>query len=227
MFKEIVKNVWVINANSYENNTYIIVKNKECIIIDPSSYYDEIVKFIEEKHLKLLAIILTHAHFDHYGISNDLAEKFGVKIYVHENEKPQFDLFYIDLFAEPAKKAKFPMSKVDWNNIKLFNDRNLRFNDIDIDVIRTPGHTLGGVVLIYDKNKFFTGDTMFTDGVGVSNLPGSNINMILNSLYKLSQVLRDDDYILCGHYQKYCLYKDVKAKNVYVQQVLSSDIKKK
>ena len=227
MFKEIVKNVWVIDENSFENNTYIIVEKNTCVVIDPSSYYDEIVKFIEDKHLKFLAIILTHSHFDHFGISNDLANKYKVKIYVHENEKPMFDMLVVKEFADVPKQLKFKMSELDWNNIVLYKDHSLKFDDIEFNIIFTPGHTYGGVVLVYNKNIYFTGDTLFPDGIGMMDLPGADINTLLHSLYKITRFIKDDDYVLSGHHKKYSQYKDFYKTNPYIQQVLSKDFTNK
>ena len=214
MLKEILKNIWVINSNSFDNNAYIIVKNNTCVVIDPSSYDHEISKFIDEKKLKLSAIVLTHAHFDHYGIANDIARKYGCKIYVYKDEKPTFDMLNI------AEEANFKVSDLDWNNIEFFDKTNLSFNGINLKVIITPGHTVGGITLEYN-NVFFTGDTLFVDSVGRTDFPGGDMQTLMDSIFKLTRVMNDNDYMLCGHGKEYPQFKVVKQINPYVQQALN------
>lgn len=214
MYQEIVKNIWVINNNSFENNTYIVVNNNTCVVIDPSSYDHEITKFIEDKKLKSLAIVLTHAHFDHFGIANDLANKYNVKIWVHKEEKPTFEMLNM------AEESNFKISELDWKNIEFFNSNELKFDDIKFKVLFTPGHTLGGIVLIYN-NVFFTGDTLFVDSIGRTDFPGGDMKTIMDSVFKISRVMKDDDYLLCGHGKIYPQFKVVKQMNPYVQHVMN------
>ena len=214
MIQEIIKNIWVINANSFDNNTYIVVKNNTCVIIDPSSYDQEIIKFINDKKLKLLAIVLTHAHFDHYGVANDLAKKYQVKIYVYKDEKPTFRMLNM------ADEVSFKISELDMNNIKFFDTSELKFDDIKFKVIFTPGHTLGGITLIYD-NMFFTGDTLFVESIGRTDFYGGDMKTIMDSIYKVAKVMKDDDYLLCGHGREYPKFKEVKKLNPYVHHVLN------
>ncbi|MCF0227394.1 MAG: MBL fold metallo-hydrolase [Malacoplasma sp.] len=214
MRQEIIKNIWAINGNSYENNCYIIVKNNGCVIIDPSYYYDDITKFVSEKKLKVLAIILTHSHFDHYGSSCELANKFGCKIYAHKNEKPMFD------FLNMADECGFEVPKLDWKNIELFDSLALKFDDINLKVIPTPGHTTGGVVLAYN-NAFFTGDTLFVDSIGRTDFKGGDMKAIMQSVHKIIKAMHDNDYLLCGHGQVYPQFKTVKQINPYVRHCLN------
>ena len=215
MYQEIVKNIWVVNnSNPFDNNAYIVIHNNKCVVIDPSSYDKEIIQFIEDKKLKLLGIVLTHAHFDHFGASNNLANKYKVKIYVYKKEKPTFDMLDMSL------ESWFPVSDLDWNNIKFFESNELKFDDIKFKVLFTPGHTKGGIVLIYD-NVFFTGDTLFVDSVGRTDFPGGDMQTLMDSVYKLTKIMKDDDYLLCGHGKVYPQYKTVKQINPYVRHTLS------
>ena len=214
MKREIIKNIWAINGNSLENNCYIIVKDSTCIIIDPSFYEDEITKFVTEHKLKVLAIVLTHSHFDHYGCSSDLASKFNCKVYAYKTEKPIFDFLYF------AEECGFKIPKLDWNSIELFDSSELKFGDIKLKVLVTPGHTPGGIVLIYN-NAFFTGDTLFVDSIGRTDFKGGDMRAIMESVHKLTKIMHDDDYLLCGHGQIYPQFKVIKQMNPYVHHCLS------
>ena len=213
MEKEIIKNIWVINGNSYENNCYIIVKNNTCVIIDPSYYVKETNEFVTNRNLKVLAIVLTHSHFDHFGDANELANKCNCKVYAHKIEKPMFD--YLNF----AEDCGFKISELDWKNIELFDSSELKFGDIILKVLLTPGHTTGGVVLIYN-NAFFTGDTLFVDSIGRTDFKGGDMRAIMESVHKIIKVMHDDDYLLCGHGRIYPQFKVVKQMNPYVHHCL-------
>ena len=214
MVKEILKNIWVINGNGYDNNCYIVVKDNTCVVIDSSSYNVAIKDFVKTKKLKLLGIVLTHAHFDHYGLANKLAEEMDVKIYVHKDEKVTFKLLKM------ADECGFPTTEPDWNNFVFFNSKELKFEDIEFKVMLTPGHTEGGIVLIYNI-VFFTGDTLFADSIGRTDFEGGDMKQIMKSVYQIAKAMKDNDYLLCGHGRLYPQFKEVKQINPYVQHVLS------
>ena len=215
IYQEILKNIWVINSNSLENNCYIVVKNKHCIVIDPATYYDEINEFIKDKKAKLDAIVLTHAHFDHLGCANELCEKYQCKIYAHKDEKLTFDKT-----EQLALMFGCAAPKYDWKNIILFNSKELKINDFLFKVIHTPGHTLGGIVLVYNNDIYFTGDTLFVESIGRDDGPGGNGKELLKSVKKLALMLKDSDYVLSGHGKNYPQFKVVKQVNPFVMQVL-------
>ena len=84
MFKKIVNNLCVFNGNNLGNNSYLLMNNNHCVVIDPSSYASDLISYIDSNNLTLDAILLTHAHYDHIESINDLIVYFNVKVYCHK-----------------------------------------------------------------------------------------------------------------------------------------------
>ena len=84
---KIENDLFCIKSLQMDNNTYLIVNKKQCIVIDPSFAYDEICQFLEKYSLTLQGIVLTHCHFDHSWSASKLAKKYLCSVYIHELDK--------------------------------------------------------------------------------------------------------------------------------------------
>lgn len=158
-------------------NCYLIFSKDEAAVIDPAGGTKEILKEIENKKAKLKYIILTHGHWDHTLSVPKIKEKTGAKILMHEDEK-EFVKFEADELLKEEVKIKI--------------------GDIILKVIHTPGHTKGSICLL-DDNFIFTGDTIFKDGYGRTDLTGGSQDDLENSLKKLSKILKPGMKIYPGH----------------------------
>lgn len=156
-------------------NCYILVSNKESAVIDPGAGLKKILKEIEEK--RLLYIILTHYHWDHSLLVLKLREITGGKILIHKEEK-DFIKFKPDQFLDGGEE--------------------IRIGEEFLKVIHTPGHTRGSICLI-NKNFIFTGDTLFKDSVGRTDLPGGSQKDLEDSLKKLDKIIKPKMKIYPGH----------------------------
>jgi glyoxylase-like metal-dependent hydrolase (beta-lactamase superfamily II) len=173
-----------------QTNCYIISdQEKDSFIIDPGDESDKIMKFIRSKNLKVHFIINTHSHIDHIKADYDLK----LPVYIHgldaealENPAKNFSSFLLGDFnsCKPAKILK------DQDKIGLKN--------FVIEVLHTPGHTPGGICLKVD-NVVFTGDTLFKDGIGRTDLPGGSYEAIIASIRNKLLCLKDDMIIYPGH----------------------------
>jgi glyoxylase-like metal-dependent hydrolase (beta-lactamase superfamily II) len=154
------------------NFTYIICDaiSKQCACIDPGWEADKIIS--ETKGLTISHILLTHAHFDHSNNASTLAKKTGAKIYVHRNEASKGAETFVD-------------------------DDKIMIGNICITCIHTPGHTEGSTCFLLDE-MIFTGDTLFVDGIGRTDLEGSDPEKMFKSLQKLAK-LPDGTVIYPGH----------------------------
>ncbi len=134
-------------------------------------------------------LVLTHAHFDHVLYANEVKRKYGVKIYA-------------------SKRCSEHLKKVD-EVVKLGLKLDLKPIDVDVIVkdgdkigdlivIETPGHTDGSICLFYPKEKIlFSGDTLFRDGVGRTDLPTGDEKKLMQSIKKLLKL--NPRLIFAGH----------------------------
>ncbi len=145
-----------------QENCYILTKNNKVIIIDPG---DEYSKIKEKINGEVIAILITHSHFDHVGALEELHKEYFSPIYQNENLKEQ----------------------------------DYEIEDFKFKVIKTYGHTNDSVTYyFYEENIMFTGDFIFKESVGRTDLPTGNINEMNMSIQKISEY-SDDILIYPGH----------------------------
>ena len=87
MIQNIDKDLVVFNGNKMNNNAYMLINNKHCVIIDPSSYAQEIKDYVNKYELTIDGILLTHGHYDHIETINDLIKEFKAKVYCHQYDE--------------------------------------------------------------------------------------------------------------------------------------------
>ena len=170
--------VYTLMLGPMANCTYIVENEGQAILIDPSWDMPAIYKFLENKSLKPVAVFFTHAHEDHMTNADQLLKKYGLKGYLEEKDEAFCGLpnDLIDTYKAPKK---------------------FEFAGLNIDVLLTPGHTRGSVCIKID-NVLFTGDTLFVNSVGRTDLPGADSNKLIQSLTMLAG-LPKDTIIYSGH----------------------------
>ncbi len=198
MEKEGVK-VMILNSiplGSYLANCYILKDEKsgEALIIDPGFYTPRLEKFIEDCGVETFKYILcTHGHMDHIGGVPYVKEKFGGEIVIGKADRWLLkEYHFID--GETEYEKVFKPSEAD---ILADNETVLPFGDTKITMINTPGHIAGSMCFFID-DMLFTGDLLFKDGIGNTNLEGGNIFAIIKSLRILKE-LEDDYRVFPGH----------------------------
>jgi len=182
-----------IEIGPMQNYTYIIGsrETREVAIVDPAWDIDLLIARLEERDYKLTAALATHYHPDHIGGSFSgnnvegiarLLEVNPVKIYAHKEE------------AEGIKKVT-GISESDI--VRVDSGDTLKLGNIEVEFLHTPGHTPGSQCFRI-KNTLVSGDTLFINGCGRVDLPGSNTEDMYHSLRKLAD-LPDDTLLLPGH----------------------------
>lgn len=177
-------------------NGYIVYNDdNECIIADPGFEAEKVYKFVEENGLKPLAIVLTHAHFDHISAVNEVKNRYNIGCYCHEYEKELMRDAVLNLSGLNGR------DKVEISPDYTFvDDEVVQIGGISFKVMHTPGHTKGGVCLYFEKDKILiTGDTLFRGTVGRTDLPTGNYNEIIRSLNDKLMKLDDDVAVYPGH----------------------------
>lgn len=170
-------------------NCYIVYDKGKALLIDPGAEPDKIAEFLEREGLKVQAILLTHAHFDHIAALDEIRETVDTDVYIHENE-----LYWL---SDPQMNGS---SKLIGNEIVMkpaeftFKMGPMEIGDFLFEVIHTPGHSPGSVSFLFDQNEFIiSGDVLFYHGIGRTDLPGGNMAeieaTIQNKLYQLKESL--------------------------------------
>jgi len=186
-------------------NTYVIIDNQDCIIIDPGMVSEELKEMITCLNLKF--VLLTHGHYDHTGGLNDL----NTTVYINKDE-------LIILKNSEYNYSKMFNDKINLSNTKIvpFQDKEIiNFNDIKIRTLSTPGHTKGSSCFFID-NYAFTGDTLFVDNVGRTDLFSGDTKTLYKSIESLKKHLKDNTMICPGHGGR-AKYSVVKKKNPYIK----------
>jgi hydroxyacylglutathione hydrolase len=162
---------------SYATNSYLVTSGDNCAVIDPGENCDFILNKINAGGAKLIYIINTHYHFDHTLSNIDLKKATGAEILIHEAEKE-----FIDFRADKFLKE---------GDIIKIGDNNLQ-------VLSTPGHSAGSICLL-GENIIFTGDTVFADGYGRTDLAGGSDKAMAESLKKLKEIIQPGTTVYPGH----------------------------
>jgi len=193
-----------VKVGILQTNCYILIKNGKAIIIDPGAKAERILTALGEK-TQVLAILLTHAHFDHIGAINDLLVHFKCPIYLSEDDQP--------LMLDPQLNYSFPKRFIVQQPTLPYPSK-LTIGEFTFEIIETPGHTDGSVCLIID-NVMFTGDTLFMQSVGRTDLRTGNPTKMKQSLRKLKAL--DHNYDVYPGHDDATTLNEEKAHNIYLK----------
>lgn len=158
-------------------NCYLLSGDSELAIIDPGGDLEKLIAAVKAANKRLKYIINTHYHDDHTARASGLKKSCGGEILIHLAEK-EFIRFKADRYLE--------------------SDDDIAFNETGLKIIPTPGHTPGSICLLGDR-VIFTGDTLFRDGRGRTDLPGGSEPAMQESLAKLARIIKPGMTVYPGH----------------------------
>ncbi|MEE8424033.1 MAG: MBL fold metallo-hydrolase [Thermodesulfobacteriota bacterium] len=183
-----------LTVGPLEENCYIIGDSttKQAIVVDPGDEPDRIIDLIKENGFDVKSIICTHAHFDHTGVIGDIKKSTGAKILINNDD--------IELYEMAKDQAAF--LGLDFNDIPkpdsfLNEGDEVKVGNLTFKVLHTPGHSPGGICL-YGEGIVITGDTLFKDSVGRTDLHGGDMTKLKVSFSRLLN-LPEDTTVLPGH----------------------------
>lgn len=178
----------------YAANSYILrcEDTDEAVVVDPGGESEDIVKILSDENLNLKYIILTHAHGDHIGGVMDLKEKYDVPVLIHELDEELLN------DVEKNLSSYIPMKEISFKSDKnLKDDDIIKFGNVDLEVIHTPGHS-PGCICLKSGDDILTGDTLFKSSIGRTDLYGSS-DEIVDSINQKLMIYDDDVRIHPGH----------------------------
>lgn len=180
-----------ITVGDFEANCYIFAcaRTRQAAVIDPGADFERISSFIEKEELFPKLIINTHGHIDHIGANS----RFGLPICIHKLDAeflkdPEMNLSAFATIAFEPSFAKRVLEEGD----------KIQIGDVHLEVMHLPGHTPGGIALVYE-NIIFTGDTLFKEGIGRTDFPYSDGQALLDSIKKKLMGLDDGTFVFPGH----------------------------
>lgn len=214
-------NVKRFGFNTTRANCYVVSdETKECVIIDPCAqgkYERELFqRYIQEEGLKPVRCLLTHGHYDHLLSCDQVRDEFGLLPEVHHRDKlwlDRIDLRIEDVFGEDGFKHDIvkPEHYLQDNEVITFGSHYLI-------TLHAPGHSPGSVVYYCEKEKLaFTGDTLFKDCIGRSDLLFGYDVDLANSLKQLVAILPSGTKIYPGHDEDF-LIEYGKEHNKYLRK---------
>lgn len=178
-------------------NSYVVAcaQSHEGIVVDPGGDVDLIISLVEKYGLKIHTIINTHGHFDHVGGNRQAVAAFGAQLLIHKADAP-----LLSHSAEIARKYGLPGENSPEADSYLVDGMDIFFGMNRLKVLHTPGHTQGGCCLYFeDQRKVITGDTLFADSIGRTDLPGGSHEQLLESIRTKLFTLPDDVAAYPGH----------------------------
>lgn len=208
--------IQTIPVGQLEANCHIVSDDLgQAVLIDTGAEPQRILSAVKAANLKPLAILLTHAHFDHFGAAAEIQAETNIPLYVHTLDKPML----VSAAKSLAIGLGYGHEYKEPQDIRTFEDGDmLKFSEeLTFSVIHTPGHTPGGSCFRHE-DILFSGDTLFCDSVGRVDFPGGSITDMRESLAKLGK-LEGDCTVYCGHFDNTTLSHERKY-NHYVNPEL-------
>lgn len=191
-------NVLQLPLGPLQTNCYILSNDmNEAVIFDPGEEAHVIFNVIEENKLKPLAILLTHAHFDHIGAVDDVRDEYNIPVYIHKYEA--------DWLTDGQKNG----SELFMRNQSIFareadhlieKEGKMEIGRFLFSIFETPGHSPGSVSFYCKEIKtVFSGDTLFEGSIGRTDLPGGDHDQLIRSIKGKLLSLPDDVVVCSGH----------------------------
>lgn len=184
-------------AGPLGTNCYLLVNDGlgEAVIVDPAACPAGLTAYIRDGGLKVKAVLLTHAHFDHIMGIDEVIRQFGeMPVYVHEEDQ--------ELLRDPDSNLSrgYGMDYSYSKAVSVRDGQTLRLIGYEFRVIHTPGHTPGGVCYyIASEETLISGDTLFQGSVGRTDFPGGSSSQLVRSVREKLLPLPDSTQVYPGH----------------------------
>ena len=187
--------------NPFFENTYIIwdEETKEAAVIDPgmcnANEDNKLASFIEENSLKISYLVNTHCHIDHILGCSFVKSKYNPVYYM-----PEKDLLLFENAGNQAAMFGVTLNKLPEPEKFLSEDEKIKLGNESITMLFTPGHSPGEFCLYLKDSSFcISGDVLFNENIGRTDLPGGNFNVLIDSIKTKLLTLPDEVVIYPGH----------------------------
>lgn len=190
------------------SNSYLLIKENKCIVIDPGFDDNKLFNYLENNKLSVDKIVLTHGHYDHWSGLEHLRKTYpDVPLYASLKD----EYWYLN---NPFTKYN-PTIDYDLNEMD-----EIDFLGTSAAILKTPGHSLCSVSF-YFENKLISGDVLFYEGIGRSDLYGGSFTELERSVLKLYK-LPNDTIVYSGHGRPTTIYHE-KNNNPFIRRKKASN----
>lgn len=182
-----------------ERTSVVWDDSRECLICDPGfcsqSEEKSLLDLLEAEKLRPVAIILTHAHFDHLLGVGRLLEIYDIPVYMNPADRP-----WLPLNIREAALSGFPTPPEDFPTVDALDGTRISCGSLVFEVITTPGHSAGSVSYYCDSERLLlSGDTLFRGTIGRTDLPGGDYDRIMESITGKLMGLAGEVEVIPGH----------------------------
>ena len=183
--------VFALPLGPLQANCFIVVQGEKGLVIDPGDEANVVIEAFTEFGFAPAAVLVTHGHFDHFGGVTPLARHFEIPVYVGAEDAGQI------ADGGLGAMAGFDIEPVG-RRTRSSGEQTL---DLPIEVlaIPTPGHSRGSYTFALGEEQLFVGDLIFQGSVGRTDLPGGDMDQLLNSVAALVRRFPPDAAVHCGH----------------------------
>jgi len=184
-----------LNQGVFRVNNYILFdeNTKEAVLIDAGGDFIETRQALDDLDAELKYILNTHAHMDHIAGDEEIQRHYEIPVYMHKD-----DGILIQAFKESLKMFGMPEYEPP-RDITFIEDGHIfKIGSKEIKTIHTPGHSKGGVSYLID-DMLFSGDTLFYESIGRTDLYGGNYEQLIASIRQKLYILPDETKVYPGH----------------------------
>jgi len=179
----------------FQTNTYLVEDEAagEAMLVDPTMDSESVADVIAARGLRLPLIVNTHGHIDHVFGDAFFKRQTGAMLAIHRD-----DAAWLGSLAQQARMFGLAALRAVQPDRLLADGDVINIGSLAFQVIHTPGHTPGGVCL-YRHGVLMSGDTLFAAGIGRTDLPGGDYDVLMNSIKQRLLVLPDETIVYSGH----------------------------
>ena len=194
-----------------DTNCFVVSDaSQKALVIDPADDAEQILAFIKSQGLEVVAIVLTHAHFDHMLAATAVRDATDAVLYVGQGDAAAM--------LDPIRNLSglfTPGQEVALSNFHCIDEGDmLNVGELSFAVLATPGHT-PGCISLYCDGALFVGDILFMDSIGRLDFPGGDVAAMMSSLQRLIK-FPSDTQVFSGHGPDTTIGREI-AHNPYLR----------